>query len=364
MISHRTRFNSAFIAAFIGALVAVSSGAGQAQVPIPPLPGLSPSPSPTPTPTQSSPSPRPTPTHHAPPTARPTPSAIPARPAPDPAAVRGIEAWRTRPKTPSHTTTELLSLIQQTLPGATPTLAQLRVGFGRFPVVGYVWYQDDYGAPRYNTTYAPHEGTDLFAVVGTPVIATIDGTILRTSAGGTGGNAIFLMGDDGVRYYYGHLSAFVTGLVVGQRVRMGDQIAYVGDSGNAKGTYPHVHFEVNPGGLGTVNPKPALDSWLLASETRVRQSIVGEADRDAVAVLGAARWDTLMDLFAQPSSSAPALWTAATGATTVAYADVALSDLLAVRDWSALGGPAVAGPDPSVGFDALARLRGQDVPQD
>jgi hypothetical protein len=67
---------------------------------------------------------------------------------------------------------------------------------------------------------------------------------------------------DGTYYYLAHLAGIAPGLVDGATVRTGDVVGYVGDSGNARGGLPHVHFEVHPGGGGPVDPKPVLDRYL------------------------------------------------------------------------------------------------------
>lgn len=103
-----------------------------------------------------------------------------------------------------------------------------------------------------------HQGTDVFAPHGSPAYAVVDGVVDKWSGGGLGGIALWLRGDDGTRYYYAHNSANVA--PVGARVRAGELIAYVGKTGNAETTPPHVHFEAHPGGGPAHNPYP----WLAA----------------------------------------------------------------------------------------------------
>jgi murein DD-endopeptidase MepM/ murein hydrolase activator NlpD len=270
-----------------------------------------------------------------------------------------IQLWLTRPKSPAHTSTRLLQLIADEV-GGTPSLAQLRAGFGRFPVVGYVWYQDDFGAPRYNPYYQPHEGNDIFAEIGTPIVAASDGFIWKFRETLIGGNAIWLADGHGGYYYYGHLSAFAKGLHVGQRVRVGDVIGYVGATGSAKGTSPHLHFEIHPTGdpEGAVNPKPIIDSWLLQDEQRALAALGYLPASDATSPLAAARWPQLFEEFAQPAAPPPALWTAGFGSGgTIAAADLALSDLLAGEDLASLAPPPTAGGSAdtsATGGDALS----------
>lgn len=90
-----------------------------------------------------------------------------------------------------------------------------------------------------------HEAIDIHAPRGTPVVAVSDGTILRMRSGGLGGKHIFHLDEDGrTRYYYAHLDRWAEGLREGQRVKRGDTIGYVGDSGNAQPGDFHLHFSV------------------------------------------------------------------------------------------------------------------------
>jgi murein DD-endopeptidase MepM/ murein hydrolase activator NlpD len=91
----------------------------------------------------------------------------------------------------------------------------------------------------------------MMAASGAPVVAITDGRITFEGYGTTAGNWVILSGDDGNSYWYMHNRE---NLVTGGRVRVGQQIATVGDTGNAIGGPPHVHFEFHPGGGGPVNP--------------------------------------------------------------------------------------------------------------
>jgi LysM repeat protein len=121
----------------------------------------------------------------------------------------------------------------------------------RCPVPG-ASYINDWGFPR--SGGRSHSGTDLFAPRGTPVHAPVSGWV-DIAVGDIGGNQFRLKGDDGTFWYGSHLDDF------GARgqVSAGDVIGYVGDSGNAKGSDPHLHFEVHPDG-DAVNPYPLLQS--------------------------------------------------------------------------------------------------------
>jgi LysM repeat protein len=98
-----------------------------------------------------------------------------------------------------------------------------------------------------------HEGNDLFAPLGTPVLAPVEGTV-RHVVGNIGGRQFRLTTPGGDVYLGSHLSEFGAAGPVGA----GTVIGYVGDSGNAAGARPHLHFEFHPGDGRAVNPYPAL----------------------------------------------------------------------------------------------------------
>jgi peptidoglycan LD-endopeptidase LytH len=90
-----------------------------------------------------------------------------------------------------------------------------------------------------------HQAIDIHAPRGTPVLAAADGTILRLHSGDRGGLSIYHLADDGrTRYYYAHLDGYAEGLRQGQRVRRGDVIGFVGDTGNATPGDYHLHFSI------------------------------------------------------------------------------------------------------------------------
>lgn len=90
-----------------------------------------------------------------------------------------------------------------------------------------------------------HQAIDIHAPRGTPVVAVADGTILKLHQGKLGGNSIYHLDADGTtRYYYAHLERYAEGLREGQRVRQGEVIGYVGDTGNAAPGDFHLHFSV------------------------------------------------------------------------------------------------------------------------
>ena len=139
-----------------------------------------------------------------------------------------------------------------------------------FPVVGQVSYTDDFGAPRPG---GAHQGNDLIAVKKSPAVAAESGTVKYWTTSRSAGCMLYLYGESGTIYYYIHLNNDLTmrddnrGKCVrgvaytvknGARVAPGQQIGYVGDSGDADGAHAHLHFEVHPGGGKAVSPYPYL----------------------------------------------------------------------------------------------------------
>ncbi|HHC08242.1 MAG TPA: hypothetical protein ENK55_05960 [Actinobacteria bacterium] len=123
------------------------------------------------------------------------------------------------------------------------------------PVDGRTSFINSWGFPR--SGGRRHKGTDMFAKRGTPVQAVVDG-VVRFRTVRLGGTVAYVYGDDGNKYYYAHLDGYVPGIVDGQRVSKGTDIGYVGNSGNARYTSPHLHFEIRVGGTRSVNPYPTV----------------------------------------------------------------------------------------------------------
>lgn len=143
-------------------------------------------------------------------------------------------------------------------PGPTMGVASTQ-GYA-FPVLGDgISYGDDYGDPRAGTGW--HHGTDLFGPMGTPIVAVADGTLSKVGVNTLGGNRLWLTDDAGNEYYYAHLSAYAPGVADGVRVRAGQVIAFLGNTGQAITTPPHLHFEIHPAGGDSVNPYPYLVAW-------------------------------------------------------------------------------------------------------
>jgi murein DD-endopeptidase MepM/ murein hydrolase activator NlpD len=119
------------------------------------------------------------------------------------------------------------------------------------PVQGASAYGDTWGAPRSGGRW--HQGVDMLAPMGTPLQAVVSGFVSQRR-NTLGGITLTLLGDNGNRYYYAHLSAYEG---AGGPVTQGQVIGYLGDSGNATGV-PHLHFEIHPSGGVAVNPTASV----------------------------------------------------------------------------------------------------------
>src|SRR5215211_934327 len=137
-----------------------------------------------------------------------------------------------------------------------------------FPVVGTVTYTDDFGQPRAGGS---HQGNDVMAARHAPAVAVEAGTVKFWTTSSRAGCMLYLYGASGTTYLYIHLNndltarndnggscvagtSYAPGLKSGARVAAGQLIGYVGDSGDANGIQPHLHFEVHPNDGGAVDP--------------------------------------------------------------------------------------------------------------
>ena len=113
---------------------------------------------------------------------------------------------------------------------------------------------DTWGAAR--SQGRSHEGIDIFAERGTPIQATTQGIVSKVGEDALGGRVVMIIGPGGAGHYYAHLEDYAD-ISANDWVNTGDTIGYVGDSGNAKGTPPHVHYGIYING-SAVNPYPLL----------------------------------------------------------------------------------------------------------
>ena len=118
--------------------------------------------------------------------------------------------------------------------------------------------KDTWGASR--SSGRLHEGIDILAPRGTKVLSATEGLIADLRNNNLGGKVIWILGPGGTWHYYAHLDGHKRGLSVGDYVKKGQVIGYVGNSGNARHTAPHLHYGLylQGKGRGAVNPYPYL----------------------------------------------------------------------------------------------------------
>jgi len=235
-----------------------------------------------------------------------------------------------------------------------------RVGLGRFPIAGPANYSHDWLFPRYGPGFRFHLGTDVFAAHGTPVRAPVDG-VVRSANNSLGGLSVKVVMPDATYFYLAHLSGLVDGFVDGMPVRTGDIVGYVGNSGNARSTPPHVHVGIYPLGGAPVDPKPILDGFIAEAQGRVPAITAAyEASRPAPTATTGAEAEVLPAvpapdlrptlatglLHSLTSGSAEAwpldaLYLASANAVTGprALLDSAVADVVASIDWSSRSAP-------------------------
>lgn len=127
---------------------------------------------------------------------------------------------------------------------------------------------DTFGAPRGRDRQ--HHGVDIFAPRGTPVLSSTRGLVTSVREGGLGGRQVWVLGPAGERHYYAHLDGWAPGMAQGRIVEAGDVLGSVGDSGNARGTPPHLHYGIY-GASGPYDPLPLLRAGPAAAGGATRE---------------------------------------------------------------------------------------------
>jgi len=141
-----------------------------------------------------------------------------------------------------------------------------------FPVAGPASFTDTYAAARSDVSW--HHGDDIFAPLGTPVVAVADGTLNRVGWERLGGWRLWVRDRLGNEFYYAHLSGYTRAALERGRIKAGTVLGFVGDTGDAFGTPFHLHFEIHPRSLlplrydGAVDPTSYLDRWTRLSHVR------------------------------------------------------------------------------------------------
>jgi hypothetical protein len=206
----------------------------------------------------------------------------------------------------------LVALGGLVLPAVSPPPASAADAVHRritFPVGGGgATYSNDFGAPR--SGGRTHQGNDLMGAKMTPLLAAGDATVRSVKVdNGISGNMLVLRDADGWEYWYIHVNndtpgtddganpaehAFAPGIAPGVRVTAGQPVAWLGDSGNAEGTAPHLHFELHAPGRGAVNPYHSL---MLSQGRRVgdRCGVDANPPGAPAAAAGAGYWTLASD---------------------------------------------------------------------
>ncbi|WP_086079948.1 M23 family metallopeptidase [Bordetella genomosp. 13] len=156
-------------------------------------------------------------------------------------------AWWSWPRLPSvwRAPWHVLRLSMQPIPASLPV-----------PVTGVAPRQltDTWGASR--SQGRTHEGIDIFAKRGTPVVSSTEGVVSSVGTNNLGGKVVWVLGPGRQMHYYAHLDGYAD-IERGDLLQQGDTVGYVGNTGNARGTPPHLHYGIYQAG-GAINPYPLL----------------------------------------------------------------------------------------------------------
>jgi murein DD-endopeptidase MepM/ murein hydrolase activator NlpD len=146
-----------------------------------------------------------------------------------------------------------------------------------FPVGGPTRIGGPFGAYR---AQGAHQGNDLFADFGTPVVAVADGVVKNVGSLPISGNRLWVYADGGDQFFYAHLASFAPAAVDDRHVEAGTILGYTGNTGDAEPTPPHLHFEIHPDGGDAVDPNPFLVAW----QKRAGAALTDTAERPGALV--------------------------------------------------------------------------------
>ena len=118
-----------------------------------------------------------------------------------------------------------------------------------------------------------HEGQDIFASRGTPVLSATEGYIVNVGENRLGGQTVSVVGAGGRVYYYAHLDSYAPHIAAGDPVTTQTVLGYVGTTGNAAGTPPHLHFGVYATG-SALNPLPLLSDRATEKNAAIKMETV------------------------------------------------------------------------------------------
>jgi len=211
-------------------------------------------------------------------------------------------------------------------------------GMGRFPIAGLATWSDDYHDPRYNPIPHLHKGNDIWAAFGAPVRSPADGVVQFTDEA-VGGKSAYVTTSDGTYYYMTHLGGFAPDLSTGDVVTQGRLVGFNGDSGNASGGPPHVHFQIHPGGGAPVNPKPILDQWVAEALAAAQTVVAVERDANPRVLLATGelrRFDVPVAATSERAAKGPLLWSSSvsSGGAVLRLAEVEAARMALRVDWS------------------------------
>lgn len=179
-----------------------------------------------------------------------------------------------------RTRTHLIRIQPELLRSGQYTISITREPILSFPVQGRDSRQISsyFGVPR-DAGRRRHEGIDIFAPRGTPAVAASDGYISGVGTNNLGGNVVYL--SDSRRnqtLYYAHLDS--QAVQQGQQVSVGDTVGFVGNTGNARTTGPHLHFGIYSFNAGAVDPLPFVRRGTgPARQTLVATETLGDSVR-------------------------------------------------------------------------------------
>lgn len=146
--------------------------------------------------------------------------------------------------------------------GPTPTLQQSAGGW-MFPVAGpATWSRGSWMPDRNTHRGRKHPAIDIYAERGTPIVSPVAGTVEATNRSPIGGFTVRIRGIDGMAYYFAHMNeAAVVG--AGQKINAGQHIGFVGNTGSASTTSPHLHFSIRDATSGAINPVSFLEAAVM-----------------------------------------------------------------------------------------------------
>jgi len=196
-------------------------------------------------------------------------------------------------------------------------LAQASPGSGWvMPVAGANEYSNSFYVPRTNNKTGIHGAIDIYAEEGTPIVSPVAGRVIQTNTGELGGNTVRILGNDGVTYYFAHMAAHAV-VSVGDIVHAGYHLGYVGRTGSARHTSPHLHFSMHLGsklinpytylqGSSSVgvNAMPAASS--MALDIGPQQTVGGNTTSWLQKMSNAVRAGAINDDLAEEKESEPA----------------------------------------------------------